>query len=92
MRLLLCLALAAGLFSASACGDTQKTRTEGIGGDCDHDDDCAAGQACTVTSRTPEGTAITSCQIPCKSSSDCPEGYTCRSGSEEAPASICVKE
>lgn len=82
----LCLLLSAG------CGDAQKTQTDGLGRACDHDDDCEPGQACTLTSRTPEGNEITTCQIPCKSSSDCPEGYTCRSGQEQTPASICVKE
>ncbi len=81
-----------GLFFAlAACGEPE-TETNGIGRACSHDRNCEGGQACVVTARTPEGEELTTCQIPCRSSNDCPKNYLCQSGSTEVPAAICVKE
>lgn len=78
-------------FTFTACGSTE-TETDGIGRACSHDRNCEQGQACVVTARTPEGEELTTCQIPCRSSSDCPTKYLCQDGSTEVPATICVKE
>lgn len=86
--LIACLGL---FFVFAACGGPE-TETNGIGRACSHDRNCEQGQACVVTALTPEGEELTTCQIPCRSSNDCPNKYLCQSGSTEVPASICVKE
>ena len=53
------------------------------------------GQACVVSSTTPDGKRLTTCQIPCRSGADCPVDSTgqwiCQPGTVEVPDSICVK-
>lgn len=83
-----------GLFGAlllTGCAESQTTETAGIGRICNHDDDCEHGQACIVTSKTPDGKELTTCQIPCNSTHDCPDTYVCRAGTQEAPSPICVE-
>jgi hypothetical protein len=87
-QVILGLALAS---AATGCADSRTTATAGIGRPCDHDDDCEHGQACIVTSTTPDGTELTTCQIPCSSTYDCPDDFVCRGGTQDAPTAICVE-